>query len=232
MAKGRELTLLGNSRALLLLALIAGAVAAVLVFVAVNDSGDDGGGTLSADSAEVVVAAQEISAGTEITTEMVELRAVPEDLILVGSFTQAEPFIGDRARITIAKGEQVTNTKIGLAVPDAGLAGVVPPGMRAVAIEVRELTAVGGLLLPGDRVDLVATTRIDSAPGSPKTITSCGRRRSCRTWRYFRWPRKRRNRLQAPARRRTARLTTPRTQAVSFQTTRTSNQARTLSRWF
>ena len=92
MAKGRELTLLGNSRALLLLALVAGAVAAVLVFVAVNDSGDDGGGgTLSADSAEVVVAAQEISAGTEITTEMVELRAVPDDLILVGSFTQAEP---------------------------------------------------------------------------------------------------------------------------------------------
>ena len=50
-------------------------------------------------------------------------------------------------------------------MPDAGLAGVVPLGMRAVAISVDELTAVGGLLLPGDRVDVVATTQIDSAPG-------------------------------------------------------------------
>ena len=55
--------------------------------------------------------------------------------------------------------------EIGLLVPDAGLAGVVPSGMRAVAISVDELTAVGGLLLPGDRVDVVATTQIDSAPG-------------------------------------------------------------------
>lgn len=166
MAKIQELTLAGHNRILLLLAVGAGLVAAVLVFVALNNSSDDSGGTAAGgDAKKVLLATEQITAGTLITEEMLELRDVPDDLVLTGSYTDSELVVGENAKITIAQGEQVTRAKIGLAVPEDGLSGVVPAGMRAVAIEVEEVTAVGGLLLPGDRVDVVAVTKIERAPG-------------------------------------------------------------------
>jgi Flp pilus assembly protein CpaB len=85
--------------------------------------------------------------------------------VLSGSYTETDLVVGEKAKITIANGEQLTRAKIGLPVPEDGLSGVVPDGMRAVSIDVEEVTAVGGLLLPGDRVDIVAVTRIEKAPG-------------------------------------------------------------------
>jgi pilus assembly protein CpaB len=168
MARVQQLTLAGHNRVLLMLAIAAGLVAAVLVFVAVNSGSDDSGDSpavASGDARQVLVASQSISAGTVITEEMLELRAVPEDLVLAGSFTETEPVVGEKAKIALAAGEQVTSAKVGLPVPEDGLSGVVPAGMRAVSIEVEEVTAVGGLLLPGDRVDIVAVIRLENAPG-------------------------------------------------------------------
>jgi Flp pilus assembly protein CpaB len=65
----------------------------------------------------------------------------------------------------VLKGEQLSSAKIGLPVPEDALSGVVPAGMRGIALEVREVTAVGGLLLPGDRVDVILTYKIVRAPG-------------------------------------------------------------------
>ena len=167
MARLQELRLAGSNRALLLLALGAGLVAAVLVFVAVNNSGDDKStaGSAAGDVTAVVVANQDISAGTEITADMVKISDVPADLLVKNAYRDTELVVGDVARVSIAQGEQVTSAKIGLPVPDKGLAGVIPQGMRAVSLEVQEVTAVGGLLLPGDHVDIVAAYRIKRAPG-------------------------------------------------------------------
>lgn len=160
MAKLQEMATSSGSKGLLLLALLAGLVAAVIVFVIVNES-DDGGGAVSSSVTPAVVAAQEISAGTDITDEMVRVSDVPEDLLVSGAIEDTELVVGETARVTIAEGEQVTSSKLGVPVPDKGISGVIPAGLRGVAIEVDEVTAVGGLLLPGDRVDIVVTTRIN-----------------------------------------------------------------------
>ncbi|HUF52953.1 MAG TPA: Flp pilus assembly protein CpaB [Dehalococcoidia bacterium] len=167
MARVQQLTLAGQNKVLLLLALAAGAVAFVLVLVAINSGDDNNSSTpaVSADTRQILLTTQSIPAGTLITEEMLELREVPEDLILVGSYAETEAVVGEKAKITLAAGEQVTSAKVGLPVPEDGLAGVIPDGMRAVAIKVEEVTAVGGLLLPGDRIDVVAVTRIEAAPG-------------------------------------------------------------------
>ena len=167
MARIQEMTMPGGNRTLLLIALIAGAVAAVIVFVAVTNGGDDESGTtpVTGNAVPALVATQSIKAGQEITAEMVEVRQVPADLQVSGVFEDSEPVVGEVSKISIASGEQITRAKIGIPVPDKGLPGVVPAGMRGVAVEVDEVTAVGGNLLPGDRVDIIATTRIDGAPG-------------------------------------------------------------------
>ena len=47
----------------------------------------------------------------------------------------------------------------GPAGTSGGLQALVPPGMRAVTIEVNNVTSMSGLLVPGARVDVVATLR-------------------------------------------------------------------------
>ncbi len=167
MARTRQLKLANTNGLLLLLALVAGLVAAVIVFIAVSESGGDGdsapavtGGTVPA-----LVATQSISAGTQITEEMVKVVDVPESLLVSGVYDDADLVVGEVSTVAIGASEQITRLKIGLLVPDQGLSGVVALGMRAVSVEVNEVTAVGGNLLPGDRVDLLVTTRIERAPG-------------------------------------------------------------------
>ena len=77
MAKLQELKMsrTGN-RALLLIAVVAGLVAAALVFIALQDN--DGGGSApiiatDVETVEVVVATGDIEAGTEVTETMLEV---------------------------------------------------------------------------------------------------------------------------------------------------------------
>jgi pilus assembly protein CpaB len=169
MARAQELTLPGGNRTLLLIAIIAGAIAAAIVFVVVtnSDSGDSSS-SVSGDAVPALVATQSIKAGQEITEDMVEVRQVPADLRISGAYDSPDLVVGEVSKIAISAGEQINSAKIGIPVPDKGLPGVVSSGMRGVAVEVDEVTAVGGNLLPGDRVDIVATTRIDGVPGLPE----------------------------------------------------------------
>ncbi|HSW50820.1 MAG TPA: Flp pilus assembly protein CpaB, partial [Bryobacteraceae bacterium] len=50
-----------------------------------------------------------------------------------------------------------------------GLAPVIPPGMRAVAVKVNEVVGVAGFVLPGMRVDVLVTVR---PPGDTGARTS------------------------------------------------------------
>ncbi len=164
MIRLQQLTLPRGNRGLLLLALIAGLVAAVIVFVALNNSGSSSSSVVSGAVTPSLVATQEIAAGAKITADMVQVQQVPKALLVTGAFTDSQPVIGQVSRLAIAKGEQITNSKIGVPVPDKGLSGVVPAGMRGVSLTVSEVTAVGGLLLPGDHIDIVATYYVADAP--------------------------------------------------------------------
>lgn len=166
MARIQQLTMGGSNKTMLFLALAAGLIAAIIVFVVVSESGNNSSSsTSSSGTVPVVVAAQSISAGTKITDDMVKVSNVPESVLVRGAYDKTDVVVGDVAKVSIAEGEQFTSAKLGLPVPKEGLGGVVPAGMRAVSVDVDEVTAVGGNLLPGDHVDILSTTRIDGAPG-------------------------------------------------------------------
>lgn len=164
MAGIQDLTLAKNNRAMLLLALIAGLVAAAAMFVVLNSSSSNDNSGTSAGNAPVVVAAQDISAGTEITAAMLKAEKIQDSLVVSGAFTETTSVVGQASRITIAKGEQITPAKIGVPVPDKGLSGVVPTGRRAISLDVDQVTAVGGLLIPGNHVDIIAAFLVKGDP--------------------------------------------------------------------
>jgi len=166
MARTQEWKMANSNGLLLLLALVAGLVAAVIVFVVVSESGgNDSVAPVTGVTVPALVASQTISAGTLITEDMIKVVDVPDSLVVSGVYEDADLVVGEVSTVTIGAGEQITSLKIGLLVPDQGLSGVVALGMRAVSVQVNEITAVGGNLLPGDHVDIVTTSRIERAPG-------------------------------------------------------------------
>jgi pilus assembly protein CpaB len=153
MARMQGLTLTRGNRGLLVVAALAGLAAAVLFVVAVNQDG--GSGTVSTGGATVkaVVAKQSIAAGTEIKSDMVEARDVSEDLVVAGALSDTADVVGNVTLGVIPAGEQIIPSRIGLSPTNKSLP--VPAGKRAIGVEVREATAAGGHLLPGDHVDVI-----------------------------------------------------------------------------
>lgn len=161
------LTLARGNRGLLIVAALAGLAAAILFVVAVNQDGSTTGTTAGAGTAKAVVADQSIAAGEEIKKNMVTVREdIPESLLVAGAFSDTVNVVGERATVAIAAGEQINDAKIGPSAETGESVGwVLPDGLRAVGLQVSEVTAVGGLLIPTDHVDIIGAFKIKGVPG-------------------------------------------------------------------
>jgi len=129
----------------------------------------------------VVVSLVEVDAGTRLTSDMVEVREVPDVAILLGSAADPLEVVGRVTRYPLITGEQVTSNKLVLdgQSSGSGLAFSVPPGMRAAAVPVNEIRGSGGLIVPGDRVDVVVHTDYERlfAPSGLTTLVESDERR-------------------------------------------------------
>jgi pilus assembly protein CpaB len=118
----------------------------------------------------VLIATQEIPARERIVdtmfhTEMRSVQTLEPDAI--GNPNQA---VGSLALITIPAGSQLTASEIGSNVAFA-LPVRLQPGMRAVSIPVDRVKGVSGMILPGDRVDVIAIPPAASGSAPPKAVT-------------------------------------------------------------
>ena len=146
-----------NGRVFLMLAGVFALIFAVLAFVVLN--GGDGGGKAGVGDVKVVVAADNLPAGTRLTGDNLKVISVASSLQVEGAYSAISPLVGLVNRYPIAAGEQITLAKIGAQASERdGLSFIIPPGKRAMAVSVNQVSAVGGLLLPGDRVDVIAVT--------------------------------------------------------------------------
>lgn len=76
--------------------------------------------------------------------------------------------LGTVALVPLRKGEQITLTKITDPGARTGVSSQVTPGKRAMAIPVSEVSGVGKLVKPGDRVDLIVV--LDTGGGKDGKI--------------------------------------------------------------
>ncbi len=145
------------NRRFLFLALILATLSAVLVYAAISRSDSGGEGTSAAD-VPVVVAKAAIPAGTTITAEMLEVRYVPAAAVGDSALDEIDSAVGEVARYPITANEQVLLSKL-VGGPEAAsndvLSNVLEGGMRGMAIHVEAVIGAGGLVLPGDYVDVL-----------------------------------------------------------------------------
>ncbi|MCH7835442.1 MAG: Flp pilus assembly protein CpaB [Chloroflexi bacterium] len=167
----------------MLLGLFLGIVSAVLVVVYLSQASDGGGGDVSgAVVTPVVVATQNIPAGTRVTEEMVEIKEISSGAVLADVFGDPAAVVGQVTRVPLVAGEQVIPTKVtptGAAITNVEnppLAFVIPEGMRAVSIQVSNVIGASGLIRPGDYVDVILTVKIETSDSTGGGVTLEGGR--------------------------------------------------------
>ena len=106
---------------------------------------------------KVVVAALDLELGTELRKEDLTTIDFPAGQAPEGTFSQLNDIVGRGVIVALVKNEPILAAKLASKEAGVGLPPVIPSGMRAVSVRVNEVVGVAGYVLPGNRVDVVAT---------------------------------------------------------------------------
>jgi pilus assembly protein CpaB len=105
----------------------------------------------------VVVAAADLQLGSELKKEDLQVASFPAGQAPAGAFKSAAEIVGRGLIVSVVKNEPILAAKLASKEAGSGLPPVIPEGMRAVSVRVNEVVGVAGYVLPGNRVDVVAT---------------------------------------------------------------------------
>ena len=121
----------------------------------------------------IVVAAQPLQFGTELTAQALREVGWPQDAVPAGAFAKITDVLAAGKRVVLSPmeiNEPVLAVKITGAGQRATLSSLVRDGMKAVTVRVNDVEGVGGFVLPGDRVDVVLTRQVDKGAGSTEVV--------------------------------------------------------------
>lgn len=145
-----------GQRALLAVAIVCGAVAGTIYYA-------------SLQRVSVVVAAHALDADKSIGPDDVETRELPPDALPAEAVRATSDAIGRVPRAPLWPGQVLVAPGLGVTAA-AFHSGLVPPaGQRAIAIPVTPAQAVGGALVPGAHVDVIAVPATGRAPANRVT---------------------------------------------------------------
>ena len=137
-------------RSLLALAAVAGLMAGALYFAATRQT-------------DVVVLARDVTDPRPLTADDMLIRAVASELAPDGALSEIDDAIGLTPRAPLLRGQILFASA--LATDPVDLRGwSLSTGMRAVALPVRVVDALGGAVAPGARVDVLALPIAGRAP--------------------------------------------------------------------
>jgi len=120
--------------------------------------------TVSVPTSGVVVAAADLQLGTELRQEDLHVIQWPATAVPEGAFTKPEELVGRGLIQPIATNELFLPSKLAPKEAGAGLPPVIAPGFRALSVRVNDVIGVAGYVLPGNRVDVVATVNPTQQP--------------------------------------------------------------------
>jgi pilus assembly protein CpaB len=155
-----------RSRAALLVAVGLGILAMIMMFRYVR--GRESELLQLTELKDVVVAAQDMGANQVIEEQQVVRKQVPATYLQPKALSDPRAVVGRVTAVPLAQGAQILGTS--LQEPgETPLAYDVPRGQRAVSILVNEVTAVGGLVRPGNFVDIFGTFKFGRPTGTTPT---------------------------------------------------------------
>lgn len=122
----------------------------------------------------LVVAKADLKAGSPIAAEDFLLREWPEDAVPAGAFHAVEDLMtaheGATPTVGILAGEPIVAARLSSVSAGTGIASLIRPNMRAIALKVDDSVGFTGLVYPGAFVDIIATVRDPMGRGPSSRI--------------------------------------------------------------
>ncbi len=106
---------------------------------------------------QVVVAARDLPTGHIVSREDLQVIDWPSKNVPDGFYTQPGEVLGRGVIFTVHRNEPFLAVKLADKSAGGGMPLAIPAGKRAVSVEVDEVIGVAGFVLPGTRVDVLAT---------------------------------------------------------------------------
>ncbi|MCU1383290.1 MAG: Flp pilus assembly protein CpaB [Acidobacteria bacterium] len=125
--------------------------------------------TTSMPTRPVVVAASDLDIGAELRREDVRIIDWPANAMPANAISDPKDVIGRGIVLPLIQNEPILPMKLASKEAGSGLPPTIPPGLRAVSVRVNEVIGVAGYVLPGGRVDVLATV---SPTGQSTDMTS------------------------------------------------------------
>lgn len=130
------------------------------------------GAPAAVETSPVVAAAVTIQRGHSVAAEDLKIIDWPKALVPEGALTKIDDAVDRAAMSPLLPGEPIMDAKLAPLNAGRGVAALVPPGMRAYAIQSSRISAnVAGFVLPGNRVDVLLTIR-QSGQGLESSTTT------------------------------------------------------------
>jgi pilus assembly protein CpaB len=121
------------------------------------------------ETVSIVVASTDIPRGRSIAAEMLATKDYPKELVPEGAIFDTEGVLDRNVAVPVVKDEPILEAKLG----GRGAASLIPEGMRACTITANVASAVAGLLLPGNRVDVLCSmTSAQANDGTGGAVTT------------------------------------------------------------
>ena len=159
-----------RSVALLMLALGCGLVASIGITQVIGNR-DTEPADQTGDDHTIFVALEDIPFGKPLTPELLRLESWPKDKVPSGALSRIEDVEGRRTRTTLYAGEPVVENRLSpKGASQQGYSPLIPKGYRVVSVKVDRVSG-SGLILPGDRVDVLLHLIRNPPRGILKTST-------------------------------------------------------------
>ncbi|MDK2955771.1 MAG: pilus assembly protein CpaB [Desulfovibrionales bacterium] len=124
----------------------------------------------AAATVRIAVAVKALPRGTKIQGGDVALKPFLKESLPEGGFQDAGPLKDRILLVDLGPNEPVTEAKLAPeGAASLGVAGMIHPGKRAMAVRGNEVLGLGGFVHPGDRVDVLVTLDGVGTQRNPKT---------------------------------------------------------------
>jgi pilus assembly protein CpaB len=127
-------------------------------------------GNQSINTIPVVAASTPIPAGTTLSNENLKIIEVPRESVPIGVENKVEALLGRVSKINIATGEIIVDRMVNELGASGGLAFAITVGMRAISMNVNEVSDVAGFVLPGNYVDVLFNPKGDTGGGNSRVL--------------------------------------------------------------
>ena len=121
-------------------------------------------------AAQIVLSTRDLEVGTLLKEEDVKLAEWP-GAVPAGATSKPQDVVGRGVIAPIFAKEPVIESRLAPKGAGGGLAAMIPPGMRAVAVRVNEVVGVAGFVVPGMRVDVLISGNKPGGDSGLGTVT-------------------------------------------------------------